>query len=150
MKPKPRRSRAEEESIRLQGVALVLGGANRDFVAQQLGVTIDAVDAWMWRLKTYGPAGLARKHPKERGQLKMSQLPDIIHLLAAGPRHYGYPDEEWSAKAIADLLRIAYEVHYEPITINILLNKHGVPWRSVTALARLADQLSQVRGLVQA
>ena len=115
------------ERRRRRAVQLLEGGQSLVVVAWMVGAAVSAV--WQWR-KTFrreGAGGLAAKPaPGRPSKLSPQQRQRLPKLLAAGARHYGYPNDLWTTRRIAAVIQQELKVNYHPAQVSRIL--HDLDW----------------------
>ena len=124
---RPQGSPAELERRRRRAVELLESGQSLVVVAWMVGAAVSAV--WQWR-KTFrreGAGGLAAKPaPGRPSKLSPQQRQRLPKLLAAGARHYGYPNDLWTTRRIAAVIQQELKVNYHPAQVSRIL--HDLDW----------------------
>lgn len=111
MKPSPKA--LELERRRRHAVALLHQGESPTLVARILGVHRTTLYAWLRQEQQ--PGGLAAK--PRRGQpprLSDAQLAQLEQLLLRGAKAHGWPNDLWTCRRIAALIRRRFGVCYHP------------------------------------
>lgn len=78
------------------------------------------------------PGGLAPgSHRQTRRQAALSPAQEraLLEMLAQGAVHHGFPNEVWTAKRIAKLIRRHFGVQYHFKSIPALLARLGWSWQ---------------------
>jgi transposase len=84
-------------------------------VARQLRVSAGSVSRWAKEWKKNGEAGLKSKPvPGRPKKLTAKQRNRLLKLLLQGAMANGYPNELWTLKRIASLIRKEFSVRYHP------------------------------------
>jgi transposase len=124
---RPQGSPAELERRRRRAVQLLEGGQSLAVVAWMVGAAVSAV--WQWRetFRRAGAEGLAAKPaPGRPPKLSLQQRRRLPELLAAGARHYGYPNDLWTTRRIAAVIQQELKVNYHPAQVSRIL--HDLGW----------------------
>lgn len=111
MKPSPKA--LELERRRRHAVALLHQGESPTLVARILGVHRTTLYAWL--RKERQPGGLAAK-PRhgQAPRLADAQLAQLEQLLLQGAKAHGWPNDLWTCRRIAALIRRRFGVSYHP------------------------------------
>jgi transposase len=123
---RPQGSPAELERRRRRAVQLLEGGQSLAVVAWMVGAAVSAV--WQWRetFRREGVEGLAAKPaPGRPPKLSPPQRQCLPRLLAAGARHYGYPNDLWTTRRIAAVIERELKVNYHPAQVSRILRDLG-------------------------
>jgi transposase len=111
MKPSPKA--LELERRRRHAVALLRQGESPTVVARILGVHRTTLYAWL--RKEQQPGGLAAKPRNGQApRLADTQLAQLEQLLLQGARAHGWPNDLWTCRRIAELIRRRFGVSYHP------------------------------------
>ena len=117
----------QEESVRVQGVEMVLGGSSQVDVAEELGVHPHSVARWMAAYRAKGKAGLAAagRHGRH-ALLGEAEKEKLKVILKKGPAPYGYEIGLWTLPRIAQMIEKEFGIGYsEPHVWRIL---QGIGW----------------------
>jgi transposase len=99
------------ERRRQLAVERVLDGHTQQFVADFLGVGKASVSRWMDAFHRHGWRGLKAQPPCGRpSKLTYTQEKIVLRWLRANPVEFGFPTELWTAKRLALLIRMAFEI----------------------------------------
>lgn len=111
MKPSP--LALELERRRRHAVSLIHQGESPTTVARMLGV--HRVTLYKWLRQEQQPGGLAAKtHHSQPPRLSDAQLQQLEQLLLQGAKTHGWPNDLWTCRRIADLIRRRFGVSYHP------------------------------------
>lgn len=100
-------------------------GIPRAEVARRLSVSWAAVDKWEKRRRVLGPNSWKEKsHPGAVPKLTSVQRARLKEILEKGAQAYGYPNNLWTLKRLAEVIRKEFGVRY---------SLSGV-WRALRAL----------------
>jgi len=116
------------EALRLQAVEAVLHGGPRAAVARRLGVTRQAVHAWLKQHRLHGPDGLAARG---RGRTARPLLPPaeeagiVATIAALSPREVGLPYSRWTRKAVAGLVEARHGFRASAWKLDRMLGRWG-------------------------
>ena len=90
-------------------------GKTQYWIAQQLGVSFEAVRKWVDAYEANGIQGLASKgHPGPKAELTEKDRKKIKAAILKGPRAEGYTTDLWTLERIARLIRRIGKVGYHP------------------------------------
>src|SRR5262245_49407438 len=118
---KPSSKALELERQRRHAVALLHQGESPTIVARILGV--HRVTLYRWLRQEQQPGGLAAR--PRRGQpprLSDAPLQQLEQLLLDGPKAHGWPNDLWTCRRIAQLIRRHFGISYHPDHIGRLLH----------------------------
>jgi transposase len=111
MKPSP--TALELERRRRHAVQLLHEGESPTVVARRLGV--HRVTLYHWLRQEQQPGGLAAKpHSGQPPRLSDGQLAQRERLLLQGAKAHGWPNDLWTTRRIAALIRQRFGVSYHP------------------------------------
>ena len=83
--------------------------------SHRVGCSIASVSRWRQAVVKGGMGALAAKPVPGRPQkLSDAQRLRLVELLLKGPMAYGYPNEIWTLKRIARVIRREFGVRYHP------------------------------------
>ena len=103
------------EQRRRRAVDLLKSGLSMEEVSHRVGTSVTSVWRWKQAVDQGGPAALAAKPvPGRPRKLRKRQCRRLLRLLLKGPMAYGYPNELWTLKRIARLIRREFGVKYHP------------------------------------
>lgn len=90
-------------------------GLSMEQVSHRVGTTVASVSRWRRALLDGGVAALAAKPvPGRPPKLPDAQRQQLVELLLEGPMAHGYPNELWTLKRIAAVIRRVFGVRYHP------------------------------------
>ena len=127
---RPVGSAAELERRRRRAVRLVQAGHSLSAVARMVDAAVSAV--WQWRetWRRRGAPGLAAKPtPGRPPKLTARQRQRLPRLLAVGARRYGYPNDLWTTRRIAALIKREFKVSYHPAQVSRILGQLGFSYQ---------------------
>jgi transposase len=118
----------QREARRIRAYQLWQAGWKQKEIAAVLGVTKGAVSQWMSRAQAGGVEAL-RRHPAPGAVSRLSseQLRYLPEALKRGARWYGYADENWTYRRMAEVIEREFGVHYVEQHMAHLMRKIG--WR---------------------
>jgi transposase len=103
------------EKRRRRAVKLSKGGKGIREVARQVRASPGAVHRWLQDWKKNGDAALkAKPTPGRPSKLTAKQRAKLQKLLLSGAMACGFPNELWTLKRIATLIRKEFGVRYHP------------------------------------
>ena len=103
----------ELERRRRHAVSLIHQGESPTTVARLLGV--HRVTLYKWLRQEQQPGGLAAKpHHSQPPRLSEPQLAQLELLLRQGAKAHGWPNDLWTTRRIADLIRQRFGITYHP------------------------------------
>jgi len=103
---------------------LLDGGLTMEQVSHRVGTSIASVCRWRQALARGGQAALAAKPaPGRPPRLSGAQCSRLVGVLLEGARAYGYPNEIWTLKRIARVIRQEFGVRYHPNHVWRILRK---------------------------
>lgn len=103
------------EKRRRRAIALVRQGLSLNEVARRVGSSVSSVHRWEEAWKTGGAAGLDGKPvPGRPKKLTEKERDRLQQILLQGAMACGFPNELWTLKRIAALIRREFGVQYHP------------------------------------
>jgi transposase len=137
-----RTDRAQEESLRHQGVEMVLGGMTHVDVAEELGVHPHSIDRWMATYRAKGKEGLLWSGREGRPSLlSEDQKERLKKILANGPAPYGYEIGLWTLPRIAKVIDQEFGISYHESHVWRLLQ--GIGWSCQRPTKRAVERDEQ-------
>jgi transposase len=120
---RPIGSAEELERRRIRAVDLAKSGESLTTIARILGV--DRKSLYRWRkMASSKPDGLKSiPHPGAPRQLNDTQLHELEYLLGQGSKAHGWPNELWTSKRIAELIRKQFGVDYHEGHVRKIVTK---------------------------
>jgi transposase len=110
---RPRGSPKALERRRQRAAALLASGLTMQQVARRLRVSVASVCRWQQKTKVGGPEALAAKPvPGRPRKLTDAERQRLLRLLKKGAKVYGYPDDRWTLKRVADVILREFDVVY--------------------------------------
>jgi transposase len=108
-------SAEELERRRCLAVQRVLDGYSQKDVAKFLGVSRGSVSDWVKLYRQHGWAGLqAKPHPGRPRNLSPEQEAEVLSWISRSPCKFGFANELWTPKRIAQLIQRTWKVRYHP------------------------------------
>ena len=94
---------------------LLDSGLTMEEVSHRVGTSIASVSRWHHALVEGGAAALTAKPvPGRPSKLSQAQCRRLLDVLLRGAMTYGYPNEIWTLKRIAKVIRQEFGVRYHP------------------------------------
>ncbi len=119
-------SASEREARRRLAVARVNDGWKQKDVAAFLGVSTRAVGKWMAAYRGSGEEGLkARPRTGAKPKLSKRQERAALTWMARSPRAFGYPDDLWTTRRLAEVIEKRYGVRFNSNYLAEWLTKRG-------------------------
>jgi transposase len=117
----------ELEQRRRLAVLRVQEGHTQVQVAQILGVHDRTVRKWIANYRQDGDQGLAAKpHPGRLPKLSPAKQRLVLGWLHKNPRSFGFANELWTARRVAQVIQRKFGVHYHHRYLNAWLTARGV------------------------
>jgi transposase len=107
------------EGRRLRALELYRQGWKQKHIAEALGVTCGAVSQWVKRI---------REVPDESA-VEVLRRRKPTDLLSRGARAWGYSDDIWTYRRVAETIERAYGVRYHESYVGRLLKACGIEVR---------------------
>ena len=112
---RPHGSAIALEKRRHRAIELVRQGVGLSEIARRLGSSVSSVHRWAQDWKKDGDTALASKPvPGRPTKLTARQRERLLRLLLHGAMAHGFPNELWTLKRIASLIRTEFGVRYHP------------------------------------
>jgi len=90
-------------------------GLTMEEVSHRVGTSIASVSRWRKALAEGGPEALAAKPvPGRPRKLSKAECSRLLELLLEGAMAYGYANELWTLKRIAEVIEKQFGVRYAP------------------------------------
>ena len=94
-------------------IALLQGGFGLADVAQQVNTSVTSVYRWRVAFEKAGDQALASKPvPGRPRKLKEKEIKLLLDILLEGAMTYGFPNDLWTLKRIARVIRKEFGVQY--------------------------------------
>ena len=125
------------EGRRLRALELYRQGWKQKHIAEALGVTCGAVSQWVKRIREAeddeAVEALRRRKPTGApSHLTGDQREGLQSLLTRGAQVWGYCDDVWTYRRVADVIERAYGVRYHESYVGRLLRGCGIEVRQVS------------------
>jgi transposase len=134
-----------EERRRL-AVQRVNDGWTQRQAAAFLGVSERAVGAWVAAWRARGDEGLkAKPHPGRKPFLTAQQAQQVLGWLLRPPTDFGFPDELWTARRVAQLIEDRLGVAFHPNYLREWLAKREHSPQRPAKRARERDEAAIAR-----
>jgi len=115
------------ERRRRRAAALLKSGLSLQAVARRVGASVSSVFRWKVAIAAGGDAALSAKPvPGRRRKLGDAERERLLKLLLKGALAYGFPNDLWTLKRIASVIRKEFGVKYHPNHVWRLLR--GLGW----------------------
>jgi putative transposase len=114
---------------RLQGGELILKGYDNDDIADITGVTVRCVNQWRQKLRTHNDVlhTLVRKKGSGRiPRLTNDQKQQLKAIILAGAVAAGLPDERWTSKRVAAVIRNTFHIEFSANSTRRVLHTLGL------------------------
>ena len=112
---RPHGSAGSLEKRRHRAIALLKQGLVLSEIARRIRSSVSSVHRWAQDWKKHGAKALASKPvPGRPTKLTARQRARLLRLLLQGATAHGFPNELWTLKRIASLIRTEFGVHYHP------------------------------------
>ena len=112
---RPHGSAVSLEKRRRRAIEFVKQGVGLSEIARRLRSSVSSVHRWAQDWKQYGDTALASKPvPGRPTKLTARQRERLLRLLLQGATAHGFPNELWTLKRIASLIRTEFGVRYHP------------------------------------
>jgi transposase len=123
---RPSGSAGSLEARRRRAVELAKEGQGIREIGRRVGASPGAVHRWMQDWKKDGDDALAAKPtPGRPRKLTAKQREKLQKLLLSGAMACGFPNELWTLKRIAILIRRTFDVRYHPSHLWRVLQAFG-------------------------
>lgn len=139
-------ARTHNIEIRRLCIRMLEKGITQDEIADIIGVSQGTVSLWR---KAYLAGGIdfiqPKKIPGRPRKLSDRQLRKLVFLLAKGPEAFGYPNNVWTLKRIARVIKEEYGIDYHPGHVWKLLRRLGFSHQRPERRARERDEEKVIR-----
>jgi transposase len=105
---------AELERRRRRAVELMDQGESPATIARILGVARPSLYRWRQQAHSAHDGLAAKPHPGPTPRLDDDQLRRLEDLLLDGATAHGWPNELWTAKRVAEVIRRHFGVSFHP------------------------------------
>jgi transposase len=114
------------EKRRRRAVAMLEKGMGPTKVAEKVGTSYVSVYRWQKAVAGEGASALiAKPVPGRPSKLAVSDYERLLEILLEGAIAYGYPNEMWTLKRIASVIRRECGVIYHPNHVWKILRGEG-------------------------
>ncbi|WP_395090544.1 transposase [Armatimonas sp.] len=133
------------EGRRLRALELYRQGWKQKHIAEALGVTCGAVSQWVKRIREAPDESavevLRRRKPTGApSHLTVIQRQELSLLLSRGACSWGYSDDIWTYRRVADVIERAYGVRYHESYVGRLLRACGIEVRHTSQVQLQTDR----------
>ena len=112
---RPHGSAVALEKRRRRAIEFVKQGVGLSEIARRIRSSVSSVHRWAQDWRRYGDKALASKSvPGRPKKLTARQRDRLLRLLLRGALANGFPNELWTLKRIASLIRKEFGVSYHP------------------------------------
>lgn len=129
------------ERRRQQAIKMIRAGKSQADVARGLRVTRAAVCIWWKKFRDEGSSSLKRKprpgRPPRIDRRKLHRLPE---LLDRGATHYGFQNDQWTTKRVAEVIEQEFGVKYDRDHVSKILHSLGMSWQKPERRALERDE----------
>jgi len=123
---RPRGSPGSLEKRRRRAIELSRHGWGVRAIARRLQAAAGSVSRWIQGWKAGGDLALAAKPaPGRPKRLSERQRKELEKILLNGAHHAGFPNELWTLKRIATVIRREFGIRYHPSGVWRALQKLG-------------------------
>ena len=106
-------TRKQQEQRRLLAGDDLIAGMKQADVARKFCVHPSNVSRWAKILKEEGKSGLlARKATGKKAKLNSNQKNELVGILVAGARSYGFNSDYWTGKRVCEVIRKEFGISY--------------------------------------
>jgi transposase len=138
---RPKGSAAELEARRRQAVVLLQDGKSNTEVARLVGADLSSVKRWKRAVAAGGLTVLAAKPNRGRSpKLSASQRQELADIVRAGPIAAGFPNNLWTCRRVAEVIRQRFGVEYHPDHVGKILHALGFTQQKPQQLASERDE----------
>ena len=123
---RPHGSAVSLEKRRRRAIEFVKQGVGLSEIARRVRSSVSSVHRWAQDWKEHGDTALASKPvPGRPKKLTVRQRERLLRLLLHGAMANGFPNELWTLKRIASLIRKEFGVRYHPSHLWRVLQSSG-------------------------
>ena len=122
-------SLSRQEFKRLHGGEMILNGFDDEEVAYALNVSLSSVRNWRRTLASHDHdlTCLVRKTGSGySSKLTDEQKQEVKAIVLAGAQSFGFPDERWTGKRVAEMIRQTFNIEYSRSAATELLHTLGL------------------------
>jgi len=122
-------SLSPQEIKRLQGGEMILNELDDDEIALALSVSVSSVRNWRRTLKHHNHdlhSLVRKKGSGYTAKLSAEQKQQVKDIVLAGAKAFGYPDERWTTKRVAAMIRQTFNIEYSRSSAGDLLHALGL------------------------
>lgn len=138
------------EYRRCLGVQRVLEGYTTQEAADFLGVDPSTVRRWLALYQRGGADGLTTwpgPGPGRPAKLTCTQEKIVLRWLSESPLEYGFATDLWSAERLAELIQVAFAVHFHPHYLSTWLRQRNFTPQKPQRIHREQDAAALARWL---
>jgi transposase len=118
------------EERRLRAIEMLQDGETQEGVAEELGVTRNAVYFWWRAYRQQGRQGLARRpHTGRKPRTDRKVLEKIPALLNKGAESYGFEGDVWTLDRVREVIQSEFGLEYSTRHVGKILAKLGLVWK---------------------
>jgi transposase len=111
----------ELERRRRRAVELMDQGESPSTIARILGVARPSLYRWRQAARSHPDGLVAKPHPGPTPRLSDAQLQHLEDLLLDGASAHGWPNELWTAKRAAEVIRRHFDISFHPEHVRKML-----------------------------
>ena len=136
-------SLSSQAATRLQGGQLILKGYDNDAIVDIAEVSVSSVKNWRRKLKQSN--GELQSLARQKGSGRHAKLNDVQKqklkdIVLDGAVAAGFPDERWTSKRVADVIRRVFHIAFAPSSVRRLLRDLGLsPQMPVVKLHKYSE-----------
>lgn len=134
---RPRGTAIELERRRRLAVQRIIDGYSTQEVADFLGVDPSSVRRWAAAFHGEGPQGLTARPLRGRPpRLSRTQEKIILRWMTHNPVDYGFANELWTCRRLAQLIEEQFAVRFHPAYLSVWLRARGCTPQKPQRIAR--------------
>jgi len=115
------------EQRRFKAIALLEEGLLPGEIAQRIGVDRRSVRRWKAAYRKKGESAIkALKVSGRPAKLTTSKKVRLERVLLKGAQHAGYPNDLWTGKRVAQIIKKLFRISYHPAHVCRIL--HAIGW----------------------